>query len=225
MSGQLSLQDFFQVERAQFLKRARGLRLWDPRLKVALTVAAVSANVLWYSPELSIALLALALVGFQVTRVPLRQAFVFLVAPAWATLIVMIGYSVGFGRTAIFELGPITFYREGVSLGLSAGLRVVGEMSWIGLLILTTPFTEILDALRWFRIPAILVDTLAFMYRYVFLLCDEFLAMRASARTRGGLSTYRGSMNTLGLITSQVFLRSFDRSMRISHAMRARGGG
>ena len=98
------------------------------------------------------------------------------------------------------------------------------EMSWIGRLILTTPFTEILDALRWFRVPGVLVDTLAFMYRYVFLLCDEFLAMRASARTRGGLATRTGSLATLGLITSQVFLRAYDRSLRISHAMRARGG-
>ncbi len=225
MSGQISLQDFFQVERAQFLRRARGLRLWDPRLKLFLATIGVLANVLLIRWELSVALLALAFVGFQATRVPLKHAAIFFVAPLWATIVVMIGYSFGFGHNVLFEVGPVSVYREGVLLGLAAGLRVVSEMSWIGLLILTTPFTEILDALRWFRVPAVLVDTLAFMYRYVFLLCDEFLAMRASARTRGGLSTYKGSLNTLGLVTSQVFLRAYDRSLRISHAMRARGGG
>ncbi len=224
MSGQLSLQDFLQVERAQFLRRARGLRLWDARLKVVLATTAALANVLWYTPQLSLVLLGVAVVGFLWTRIPFRQAALFVIAPMWATLLVMVGYSVGFGRTVMFELGPIAVYREGVGLGLAAGLRVVSEMSWIGLLILTTPFTEILDALRWFRVPGVLVDTLAFMYRYVFLLCDEFLAMRASARTRGGLATRRGSLATLGLITSQVFLRAYDRSLRISHAMRARGG-
>lgn len=224
MSGQLSLQDFFQVERAQFLRQARGLRLWDARLKLVLAIAAALANVLWYSPQLSLSLLGIAVVGFAWTRVPFRQAGVFVIAPLWATLLVMVGYSVGFGRTVVLDLGWISVYREGISLGLAAGLRVVSEMSWIGLLILTTPFTEILDALRWYRVPGVLVDTLAFMYRYVFLLCDEFLAMRASARTRGGLATRTGSLATLGLITSQVFLRAYDRSLRISHAMRARGG-
>ncbi len=224
MSGQLSLHDFFEVERAQFLRRARGLRLWDARLKLALAGTAMLANVLWYRADLSAALLGVAALGLLLTRVPLRQWFVFLVAPLWATIVVMVGYSVGFGQTVILDLGPVHVYREGVWLGLAAGLRVVSEMAWVGLLILTTPFTEILDALRWYRVPAVLVDTLSFMYRYVFLLCDEFTAMRASARSRGGFATYRGSLSTTGLITSQVFLRAYDRSLRISQAMRARGG-
>lgn len=225
MAGQLPFQDFLQVERAQFLQRARGLRLWDPRLKLALAALAVLANVLWPSVGLSTTLLALAVVGLWVTRVPLRHAAIFFIAPLWATLIVIIGFSIGFGRTAIYEIGPVVFYREGIHLGLAAGLRVVSEMSWIGLLILTTPFGEILQALRWFWIPRVLVDTLAFMYRYVFLLCDEFVAMRAAARTRGGFATRRTGLATTGLVASQVFLRAYDRSLRISQAIRARGGG
>lgn len=96
-------------------------------------------------------------------------------------------------------------------------------MAWVGLLILTTPFAELLEALRWFKVPAILVDTLAFMYRYIFLLFDEFAAMRASARVRGGFSAYKISLASMGLIVSQIFLRAYDRAQRISHAMKARG--
>jgi cobalt/nickel transport system permease protein len=213
-----------QVERSQFLNRAAGLRRWDARLKIALTVGALFCNVLMPSVALSSVLLVLAFAGFIHTRVPLRQVAVFLVAPAWATAIVMLGYAWGFGNTVWFRVGAFTLYREGVSLGLAAGLRVLSEMSWVGLLILTTPFSEILDGLRWFRLPAVLVDTLAFMYRYVFLLFDEFAAMRASARVRGGFMNYSRSVGTTGLIAAQIFLRAYDRAERISHAMKARGG-
>jgi cobalt/nickel transport system permease protein len=147
-----------------------------------------------------------------------------LLAPAWATAVVMAGYAWGFGTTPLWHWGWLTLYREGLEMGLNAGLRVLSEMACVGLLILSTPFFEILEALRWFRLPAVLVDTLAFMYRYIFLLFDEFTAMRASAKVRGGYAGYRLSLGTSGRIAAQIFLRSYDRAERISQAMKARGG-
>jgi len=169
-------------------------------------------------------LLLSAWAGMAVARVPFRQAIWFVLAPLWASLPVVMGLALGLGETPIITLGHLNIYQEGLVQGGQAALRVLADTAWSGLLFLTTPFTEILAALRWFRIPDLVVDTLGFMYRYIFLLWEEFSAMRTSARARGGLFGWRREWRTTGTITAQVFIRAYDRAQRIQEAMQARGG-
>lgn len=223
MSGQLSLSDLLKVEDAHFQSRPRGVRRLDPRLKLALAAVAITLNVTLADLSLSLALGAVAWLAMLGSGVPVRQMAWFLLAPLWATLGIAGGYAVGFGVTPLWRLGPLTVYREGLWHGGGVAARVMADMGWAGLLFLTTPFAGILSALRWCRVPAVLVETLGFMYRYVFLLWDEFSAMRLSARARGGTATWWGTMKTTGSITGQVFLRAYDRAQRIAMAMKARG--
>ena len=223
MSGAFSLSDFLAAEAGLYVRRPRGLARLDARLKLGLAAAGILANVLFPSPELSALLCALALVGLAATRVPWRQAVLFIFAPLWATLLVVVGYSWGFGQTPLATLGGLTFYREGLLQGLAAGARVLAEMSLMAALILSTAFTDILAALRWYRVPGVVVDLLAAMYRYVFLLFDEYACMRAAARARGGYQTWWQGLRSLGLILAQVFLRALERAERVDMAMRVRG--
>lgn len=201
-----------------------GLHRMDARLKLALAVAAVLFNVVLLDYRLSLGLLVTAWGGMAASRAPCRQMAWFVAAPAWATLPVIFGLAVGLGETPMIKIWHLTLYHEGLAQGGQAGLRVLADTAWAGLLFLTTPCSEILAALRWFRVPAVAVDTLGFMYRYVFLLWEEFSAMRVSARARGGLLGWRREWHTTGTITAQVFLRAYDRAQRIQQAMQARGG-
>ncbi|MES2201031.1 MAG: cobalt ECF transporter T component CbiQ [candidate division FCPU426 bacterium] len=224
MSGQLSLSDFLAVEEAQFGRHPRGLRLLDARLKLGLAVVLVSLNVLVANLELSLAVLALCWISLLWSRTPLRAALWFVLAPAWATFLVMMGFSLGFGHTPLASWHGITLYREGVILGVNAGVRVLAEMTCAAALVLSTPFAAILNALRWYKVPEVLVDTLGFMYRYLFLLWDEAATMRAAARTRGGYVNWKTGSITSGAVLAAMFLRAYDRAQRISQAVRARGG-
>ena len=147
-----------------------------------------------------------------------------MLAPSWGLAVVALGFSVGFGHTPVATLGPLTVTSEGLAMGGNAVLRVCSEMAWMALLILTTPFHEILAALRWFRVPEVLVSTLGFMYRYVFLLFDEFSVMRSAARVRGGYRSRWQGLHTSGMLAAQLFFRAIDRSERIALAIQARGG-
>lgn len=204
--------------------RRSGLHCMDARLKLALVVAAVLINVVLLDYRLSLGLLLTAWTGMAASRAPFRQMAWFVLAPVWATLPVVFGLAVGLGQTPLIKIGHLTVYHEGFVQGGQAALRVLADTSWAGLLFLTTPFTEILAALRWFRVPDVVTDTLGFMYRYVFLLWEEFSAMRVSARARGGLLGWRTEWRTTGVITAQVFLRAYDRAQRIQQAVQARGG-
>lgn len=223
MSGTFSLQDFLAAEASIYGQAPRGLGRWDARLKVGLATVAILANVLFPSPTLSTALWLVAWAGLIISRVPWRQAALFIFAPLWATLLVVAGFSWGFGTTVLAQWGPLTFYKEGLFMGFAAGLRVLAEMSWMAALILTTGFTDILEALRWYKVPGVVVDLLAAMYRYVFLLFDEYQTMRAAARSRGGYQDYLTGMRTLGLILAQIFMRALERAERVDAAMRVRG--
>ena len=94
----------------------------------------------------------------------------------------------------------------------------------------TTPQPELLRALRALRAPRLLVATVEFAYRYVFVVGGEasrLLQARASRsgalegrRAGGGL---RWRARVAGHLAGTLFVRSIDRAERVHRAMRARG--
>lgn len=206
------------------LRLRSGLHSMDARLKLVLVVVAVLLNVVLLDYRVSLGLLLAAWSGMAAAKVPCRHMAWFALAPLWASLPVIFGLAVGLGQTPLFNIWHLTVYHEGLAQGAQAGLRVLADTAWAGLLFLTTPFTGILAALRWLRVPAVVTETLGFMYRYVFLLWEEFSAMRVSARARGGLAGWKREWHTTGAITAQLFLRAYDRAQRIQQAVQARGG-
>jgi cobalt ECF transporter T component CbiQ len=148
----------------------------------------------------------------------------FFLAPAWATAIVVVGYSIGFGTEPLWRIGPIILHRDGLMLGLAAALRVACDMSWMAAVFLTTPFHMLLEAFRWYRVPPVLVEASGMAYRYAFLLADESYRMIAAARARGGFRTFRAKIESTAMILAQIILRAYDRAARLQQSMNARGG-
>jgi len=132
------------------------------------------------------------------------------------------------------HVGPweITVTLAGVERFVSIALK-----SWISvqaaiLMIATTPFPDLMVAMRAVRIPRLLVAIFALMWRYLFVLADEALRLlRARAARsgdsgisdlrRGGSFTWRAQ--TAGGMAGNLFIRSIDRSDRIYVAMLSRG--
>ena len=224
MNNHLQLAGVVSRERIVSSHERRGAFLWQARFKLLLVVAAAGLNVGLAVPKLSATLMLLGLALLAWSRPPGRQAVVFLLIPLWPIVVTVAGFALGFGVTPIMRLGDVVFYREGLLLGGSVALRVGCDIVWLALLVLTTPFPELIQALRWLRVPAILVDTLAMIYRYGFLLHDEFVRMRTASQSRGGRSSGSREMRTMARITAQIFMRVFDRSERIALATFSRGG-
>jgi len=87
----------------------------------------------------------------------------------------------------------------------------------------TTPFQQILYELRRWRLPPVMLTTLALMYRYVPVLAEEAGRMSRARASRSFSSHRRLSWNNLALIIGQLFIRSAERAERIYLAMCARG--
>jgi len=109
--------------------------------------------------------------------------------------------------------------------------------SWLSvqvaiLLAATTPFPELLTAMRAVHIPRLLVAMVGLMWRYLFVLVDEALRLLRARSARSGRSDqpglrHGGSLpwraHVAGGLAGNLFLRGIERSDRIYTAMLARG--
>jgi cobalt/nickel transport system permease protein len=91
------------------------------------------------------------------------------------------------------------------------------------LLIWTTPFQSILQQLRRLGLPAVMVTTLALMYRYLPVLAEESSRMQRARASRTFAPGRRLAWHSLTTIIGQLFVRAADRAERIYLAMCARG--
>jgi cobalt/nickel transport system permease protein len=111
--------------------------------------------------------------------------------------------------------------------GLVIFLRLVARgtlcLTTVLLLSSTTPFAEILRVFRRLRLPAILITTLALMYRYVFVLVDEAERMNRARASRTFRRDRRRAWSVRAGVIGRLFLRSMERAERIYAAMAARG--
>ncbi|HBY96087.1 MAG TPA: cobalt ECF transporter T component CbiQ [Chloroflexi bacterium] len=207
----------------------------DPRVKVVVTVLFIVSNVLlpdgaWFAFLLAWGLILLvnALAGLG-PGYAARRSFVALpFALAAITAIFAIP-----GRPLVaWAVGP--WHLVATDAGLMRFLSIVVR-SWLSvqmaiLLTATTPFPDLMHALRHLHVPQLLVAIISFMYRYLFVLTDEATRLlRArearSARVAGGSGggSIAWRARVAGNMAGQLFLRSYERSDRVYNAMLARG--
>jgi cobalt/nickel transport system permease protein len=122
---------------------------------------------------------------------------------------------------ALTDAGLVRF----VSIVLKSWLSVQAAV----VLTASTPFPALLQAMRSLRLPRVLVATVGFTYRYIFVIGDEVLRLMRARTARSGALDGRGGGSVLwrarvtGGMAGSLFLRSIERSERIYDAMLARG--
>jgi cobalt/nickel transport system permease protein len=130
---------------------------------------------------------------------------------------------------ALGFLAVLTAGRVAESSGLPwriAALDLVARNSLAFVAMMTmahaTPWTDLLGAMRRLGMPAALAATLAFMYRYLFVLRDELDRMTTARRARS--FGRRGSgFGALASLIGALLGRALDREERVFAAMTARG--
>ncbi|MGD2105523.1 MAG: cobalt ECF transporter T component CbiQ [Anaerolineae bacterium] len=217
-----------------YRQRDSAIHRLDPRVKLALTgIFVISVALLPEGAWLPYGLLAiLALfvavmsrlgVGFVQRRsavaLPFALAAITIVfsTPGRSVLTVSI-----FGRDlAVTDRGLTSFSSVLIKSWLSVQVAVV--------LTASTPFPQLLRAMRDVGFPKVMVTTVGLAYRYIFVIGDEALKMMQARAARSGTAEGNGSMGILwrarvtGRMVGSLFLRSIERSERIYDAMVARG--
>jgi cobalt/nickel transport system permease protein len=210
----------------------------DPRVKLVGALAFILATALtpdgaWLAfLALFVLWLALVLLSDVPPGLLLRRGLVALpfAAAAVTVLFTLPGQALLTMQVPLFgwqltisDAGLVRF----VTILLKSGVSVLMAT----LLAATTTFPDLLRAMRGIGIPKVLVGTIAFMYRYIFVLADEVLTMLRARDARsavgsagqkaGGTVFWRARI--VGGMVGSLFVRSLARSERVYQAMASRG--
>lgn len=128
------------------------------------------------------------------------------------------------------EKPALIVYQEGLERFASIVLKAFLSIQMAIVLAATTPFPELLQAMRGVGVPRLLTAMFGMMWRYLFVLADEALRLMRARAARSGRIDGRRAGGTLlwqarvtGGMAGNLFLRGLERSERIYAAMLARG--
>ena len=188
----------------------------DARIKLVATlgyVVAVVATPVGHGPAMAGEGLILAFV-VGLSGIPPRELF-----RRWLAFLPLVGFLAAM-------VAPTHPARATMGLGGVAGAILArNSLAFLAMMVLAnvTPFPRLLAAMGRLGAPAVLVATLHFMYRYLFVLADELGRMAQARRAR---SFRRAGRLDWGLLTGLIgvlLLRSLERGERVHAAMVARG--
>ena len=114
-------------------------------------------------------------------------------------------------------------YREGLKEGLLIAARIIGAVSVMNALSCVTPFTELMAAFSWLRLPQTFIDIALFAWRYLFLFHDDARVIYAAQKNRLGYSSYRTGLRSFGILSGTLVIKAFDNSRSVTTAMVQRG--
>lgn len=209
----------------------------DPRIKFILTVAFILTTALtppaaWPAYTLLLAVVwAVAMLSelglpFILKRSLIAVPFVLAAFPIIFTMEgpTLFSFNIGAWTISLSQTGLERF----ISIALKSWISVQAAI----ILAASTPFPELLQAMRAVKIPRLLVAIFGLMWRYLFVLADEALRLLRARSARsgngdpareksGGSVVWRARV--AGGMAGSLLLRGIERSDRIYNAMLARG--
>jgi cobalt/nickel transport system permease protein len=217
---------------------ASPLHRLDARVKFVLTLAFIltvalvppgawAAYILLYALLLSVEILSELGVLTVLKRSTLALPFVLAALPIIFTLeqgAALFTFNIGSWELTAYSGGLERF----ISIALKSWLSV--QMAIV--LSATTPFPDLLVAMRAVRIPRLIVAIFGLMWHYLFVLVDEALRLLRARASRSGQSDQPGMKTGGGIVwrgrvaggmAGSLLLRGIERSDRIYMAMLSRG--
>ena len=168
-------------------------------------------------------LLLLVLLAARLAGVPQATLWLRAAAPLGFLLLASFAVLVLAPGQVVARVGPFGITDQGV-LRLGAALLRGGAAILVGVvLVSTTRFPDLVEALRELRLPAVVTAALGLAYRYVYLLTDEVAQLQRAAASRNARGGSVARRQLLLGITASALVRSFARSERVHRAMLARG--
>ena len=221
------------IERAVFTEEHARLPGWlqarDPRIKLVSFLALVLAASLSSSLYVLVGLYAVTLAAALSSGIPadffIRR--VWLGIPLFAGIVVLPAiFFVPGDPLFSLSLGPVVIAPTlaGVETAVVFVTRVAVCVSLAVLLVLTTPWADLLKGLRSLGVPQVFVLVLSMAYRYIFLLLHTANGLFEARRSRlvGG-TTAREQRHWIAGSIGGLTSRSFKLSNDVYAAMLARG--
>ncbi|MGQ9631920.1 MAG: cobalt ECF transporter T component CbiQ [bacterium] len=204
----------------------------EARTKIICTLALIVSAVL-IPPEFNWPFAAhFAILAGMVALSKLPPLFVLkramVVGPFILTAVILVPFSRR-GDGAVVGAIPLWgvelhLYRAGLLAAKGILFKSFISASSVILLVSTTHFSQLLKGMERLRFPRLIVVIISFLYRYLFLLLDEFMRVTRAAGARNWeAGRWRTRVKAIGGIVGSLFLRTYSRAERVHIAMLSRG--
>jgi cobalt/nickel transport system permease protein len=211
------------------LAQTNGLREVNTSLKLTaalggLLLCLVSTG---YIAPLAIAVI-LSLAILLLARVPARTYAGLFIAPLlFALMSVSVIILLSGGTDPYWSWTPLPWLsfsvtRESLNEGIFVLCRVIGGMSALIFIAVTTPMTDLFAVMRSWRIPEAVLDLAMVIYRIIFMIMDQLVQTYQAQRMRLGYSSFHESIRSFSTLCGAVFIASWDAGDDLVRAMDAR---
>lgn len=213
---------------------------WEPRCKLLGLVTLMFAFAFVERGWLVPVVLAIALLLYGLSQLPLSFLRSRLRYPGYFLLGVVALLPFFSGQTVLFQIGPLALRQEGLFAMLLIAGRFLAIVTTGFILLGTTPFLTLVTTLRSLGLPPVLADMTLLTYRYLFDLAETLSQMKLAMRLRGfgqtrsgdrrrwlpiPLLPRRSELGNLSALAGTLLIRSYEQSERVYKAMRLRGYG
>ena len=211
------------------IAQKNGLRDVNTNLKLATGLGAILLCLLstCYIAPLFIALVLTCAILF-LARVDAQTYAELFVVPLWFAIMSVAGIILITGGQDVFwswDILPsfsLSVTRESINQGIFVFCRVLGGMSAMCFIALTTPMTSIFTAFRQYRIPEIIIELMMIIYRTIFILMDQVVQIYTAQVMRLGYSTIKESIHSCASLCGAAFIASWNAGEDLVQAMDAR---
>jgi cobalt/nickel transport system permease protein len=211
------------------IAQKNGIRQVNTYLKLTAGMGAIFLCLLssGYSAPLFIAFV-LTLGILLLARVDLKTYTRLFLPLAGLALVSVAGIVLIYGGDVVFwSWHPATWFslsitRESVNQGFFVFCRIIGGMSAVCFIALTTPMTDLFLVMRQCRVPEVVIDLAMIIYRTIFFLMDQVQQIHRAQVMRLGYSGWRESINTFSMMCGAAFITSWDAGDDLIRAMDAR---
>lgn len=199
----------------------------DPRLKLLASLVLLGLAISSRGGLFPILLAALCLGTSLAIKVRPRLLLARLAQPFFLAGVLLLlklftGGGAALGSFTLFG-HPFVAHLDGLHAGLLIAGRIVAAVSVLLLLGFSTPFTELMAALAWLRVPRDLIEVALFAWRSLFVLFDDAQVVYYAQRNRLGYSGWRRSLASFGTLAGALVIKAFDSSQTLTTAMVQRG--
>jgi cobalt/nickel transport system permease protein len=139
-----------------------------------------------------------------------------------AVIIFLSGGSDVFWSWTPFSWLSFSVTRESINEGAFIFFRVIGGMSALFFIALTTPMTDLFLIMRKGRMPDVVLDLAMIIYRTIFIIMDQVRQIYHAQVMRLGYSTFRESINSYATLCGSVFIASWNAGEDLIRSMDAR---
>lgn len=212
---------------SEYFKKDHILSKIDARIKllVALTILAMLLSYKGFALPLLVTSICLFLCIKM--KIPLKIFMLRFSEPVFIASIILLLKFFFSGSDVMFSANIIGFkisgYKDGLVDGLMIAGRILGAVSIVAVMGFSTPFTEFIAGLSWFRIPKGFIEILLFAYRYIFVLLEDAMVIYSAQKNRLGYSSIRRGLSSFGVLSGSLILKAFEHSHNITTAMIQRG--